>query len=705
MEKKYLVIKKVIALYLLTAVMAVSITACGRGKVSEIPGHGFWVDSDIAGTVKAEDNIRLQDDFAAAANKDFLVSTVFDPDKGAMGPFYDTQAFIYSRYREAIHDENISDENINVLRKYEELVLDWDSRNALGLEPLRAYIDDICNISDIDEFTAYQGSLTRNPFNIGLYMSAVVQGQIKLVDKSILTLKKPSYSMGESSYYVSFDANALEKKEKVYETVDYFLTRLAFDKEEIKEILEANFRLETFLARHECESKFSEYEATEEAQCDREGLKEYCKGYPLLDILDSRGFGECKSFYVDYPYVGALNSIYNDAHLKELKAFLIVQTIAASQYLLDREAYDKVLEIGLSRKEEGAHVIYPEDDELFASSLKLAGLIPAMDTVYLKKYYSDGSKIKMVSDFIDGLIVSYRKMINEEEWLTDESRAKAIEKLDNMIIHVVKPDNMADYSGADIKSYSEGGNLLDAAAAGNIVLNKYIAKISAVSDLDRSYWDIYDTDCSTTEVNCFYMPSKNCFYILAGWTTLAEYIYGEDFTFEEFAGCVGTVAGHEISHGFDANGSLYDLYGRQYDDDGNKADWMSSEDRSRLDERANVLANYFSLIRPIPGQTRVIGSAVSDEAIADMGGLKAVLYMVKDMPDFNYDKFFRAYAALWAELTTKENDLNLMEYDEHPLNYLRINVNLQQFDEFIDTYNIQPGDGMYLEPKRRVNVW
>ena len=91
--------------------------------------------------------------------------------------------------------------------------------------------------------------------------------------------------------------------------------------------------------------------------------------------------------------------------------------------------------------------------------------------------------------------------------------------------------------------------------------------------------------------------------------------------------------------------------------------------------------------------------------MADMAGVKAVLYLAEEKPDFDYDAFFRAYASLWAEQTTEEAELRRMDADEHPLAFYRINITLQQFDEFIDTYDIQPGDGMYLAPGRRVSVW
>ena len=163
--------------------------------------------------------------------------------------------------------------------------------------------------------------------------------------------------------------------------------------------------------------------------------------------------------------------------------------------------------------------------------------------------------------------------------------------------------------------------------------------------------------------------------------------------------------GHEISHGFDADGSHYDKDGRVYDDNGEQLDWMSEEDRSRLNERADALAGYFSLARPVPGKQQVNGQNVKNEAIADMAGMKAVLYMVKNIPDFDYDSFFRAYAALWRMQTEEKNELQMMGIDVHPLNFHRINITLQQFDEFYETYDIKPGDGMYLAPEKRINVW
>jgi predicted metalloendopeptidase len=296
-------------------------------------------------------------------------------------------------------------------------------------------------------------------------------------------------------------------------------------------------------------------------------------------------------------------------------------------------------------------------------------------------------------------------MIYEEDWLSEETKAAAIDKLDNMVVQVVRPSNTADYSDVVVKSYDEGGTILDAAASAARLVGAHMAERASDPDIDREFWDIYDKEFSTTTINCFYRPERNSIYIMAGFVAIGDDLFGEDMTDEEFIGSVGAVAGHEISHGFDSKGSHYDLYGRRYDDEGKETDWMNTEDRSRLDERAEHVGSYFSLARPIPGQAQVEGGRIMNEATADMAGIKAVLYMARDIEGFDYDSFFRGYAALYATQTEEKFEVEAIEDDEHPLDFHRVNITLQQFDEFLDTYDIKPGDGMYLDPDKRINVW
>ena len=673
--------------------------------LSGVPGGGKWVDSDVIGMVKSEDNIRPQDDFAAAANKDYILSAVIDPAYEEASTVLDASKLVYERCMSIASDDTMTDDNAEKYKAVVKLHSDWDERNRLGVEPLKKYISDIQSISSISELTEYQGSIKRNPFGLGLLMPESVGVQLQFPDKSTLNLKAPSLSLGSVSSYVEYTGNTLSAKERTDDEIGYYLGRLGFSEKKIKNILKANYRIETLIARKSSIDDFNIGEKFTRAQNNREGINAIQGDYPLLQILDSRGYSGCDSFYVDYIYLKSLSGIYTEKNLEDIKSFLIVQTIDSTKYLLDRESYEKMVSLYDPSADNHEGLSDGQCCSLFRNDMTICGFLPLLDTLYLDKYFKDSEKTDQVKEFTDEMIKAYLQILDEEDWMSDDTKTAAKDKLENMALHLIKPDNVADYSSAEIKSYEEGGNLVEAAAEGRRMLEAHMAARSKDPDWDRFKWDIYDADRTTTEVNCVYYTTENGIYIMAGYLAMCDAISGEDSSLEQFAGIVGATIGHEITHGFDSNGTKFDLYGRQFDEDKNAIDWMTIQDRSKMDERASKLAGYFSLARPIPGQQKVNGNLIKDEAIADMGGIKSVLYVARDLPDFDYDEFFRAFARQYAEQTTKERELGTMSVDVHPLPFHRINIMLQQYNEFIETYDIKPGDGMYLSPERRVNVW
>ena len=709
MKKRFQIKTGRMTALVLSFAMLIQLTACGSdnsgGGLIDEPGHGKWVDSDIKGYVKAEDEIRLQDDFAAAANKEAIVAAL-KRDEMIWANDMDASDMLRTRFREILRDESVTGPNVEVMRTFESLVLDWDNRNKLGVEPIRKYIDDIQSISSIDDMTAYQASPERNPFNLGLFMPGNVKSQELYVDKSTLELKTPAYSLGNKESYLEYSEGTLEIKEVTDDTMAYLLGRLGYDDKTIKDTLKGCYEIEQFLAENDCTSLYNRSEIINQMQTDRAGLESYTNGYPLFEILDGRGFSGVDSFCADYKLLSRLNKIYDRDHLQDLKSFLTVHMLRYGYSMLDQETIEKVSELGESKSgKKEDETAERSDDQIFTTMVETCSFRPVMDQLYLEKYFPDDEKTDKIRNFIDSLKDSYRTMINEEDWLSEETKAAAIQKLDNMVVQVVRPSNTADYSSVTVKSYEEGGTILDAAASAARLTGAHMAERASDPAIDRVFWDIYDEEFSTTKVNCFYRPERNSIFMMAGFVAIGDTIYGDDITDEEFMGCVGAVAGHEISHGFDGNGSHYDLYGRRYGDDGNETDWMSTDDRSRIDERIGRVGSYFSLARPIPGERQVEGIEVMNEATADIAGVKSVLYMARDMEGFDYDRFFRAFAALYATQTQEKFEIETLSDDNHPLNFHRVNITLQQFDEFYQTYDIKPGDGMYLDPERRINVW
>ena len=174
-------------------------------------------------------------------------------------------------------------------------------------------------------------------------------------------------------------------------------------------------------------------------------------------------------------------------------------------------------------------------------------------------------------------------------------------------------------------------------------------------------------------------------------------MYNEDMRYEQMLGGIGTIIGHEISHAFDIDGA-------QFDKDGAIANWWTDEDYAAFQSRAAKLAAWYDGFIPAEGIT-YSGKQVQSEAIADMGGMKCMLAIAAQREDFDYDAFFRQYATVWRMQGLYPYLVTLIAKDTHPMRYMRINATLAQFDEFVDFYGVQPGDGMYIAPEDRVAVW
>ena len=194
-------------------------------------------------------------------------------------------------------------------------------------------------------------------------------------------------------------------------------------------------------------------------------------------------------------------------------------------------------------------------------------------------------------------------------------------------------------------------------------------------------------------LNAFYSPASNVFVILNG---LVRGLVSDNVA--ELYGLLGTVIGHEITHAFDSSGSLFDEHGNYNED------WLPEDDKIAFDSRVNKLITFLNKIT-LYDNVKIDGDNVDGEATADMGGIKVMLKLAKEIEDFDYDAFFKSYAYLWRSYPRSKSSIAQAVTDVHPLGYIRTNVTLAQFDEFVETYNLGPGDGMYIPKSQRINVW
>lgn len=259
-----------------------------------------------------------------------------------------------------------------------------------------------------------------------------------------------------------------------------------------------------------------------------------------------------------------------------------------------------------------------------------------------------------------------------------------------MEANVLYPDSWDLYSCDDLNlvSSQEGGTLWDALETIEAYNTERHIKDYA-GPINKEKWQ-----APPFVINCAYSSTTNKMYILGAFTQ--GDIYNSEMSDEEVYAKIGMVIGHEISHAFDSTGA-------QFDKDGNMANWWTGQDLEAFKKKNEKMAEYFTNMHPWEGQN-FKGSIMTGEACADMAGMKCMLQIASKKENFDYDTFFRSYADLWCVKDSLQQQYVKLN-DVHPMAYLRVNATLQQYDEFLDFYEIKEGDKMYLAKEDRVNIW
>lgn len=321
-------------------------------------------------------------------------------------------------------------------------------------------------------------------------------------------------------------------------------------------------------------------------------------------------------------------------------------------------------------------------------------LSEAVGQLYVEKYFSAEAKDRMIK-LVDNLKLSLSERINNLEWMSDETKAKAQEKLSTFIVKVGYPDKWKDYSSLEINDDSYYANMVRAQEFAFADMMKDLGK-----PVDNTKWYM-----TPQTVNAYYNPSTNEICFPAGiLQSPFFYMNGDDAI--NYGG-IGVVIGHEMTHGFDDQG-------RKYDKDGNLTDWWTKEDATRFDDRAKVMVDYFDNIVVIDS-INANGTFTLGENIADHGGLQVAYnaFLKTDQAKSTEKKdgftpaqrFFLSYANLWAGNVRDEEIKRLTKIDPHSLGRWRVNGALPHIDAWYEAFDVQSTDSMYLPKEERVSIW
>ena len=649
-----------------------------------------WPDIDLEGVVTEDMETSVKDNFALAANKKDILAIKIPQGYSSGGittdlvlkQTEDLKNMFLNKKAPTEHDQKLAYDLFW-------LMMDWDSRNREGIQPLKRETDKLEAVSTIAELNTYFSETPPEEY-IAILCKSYSSTDATDSSRRIMEIDWAPLLLKDSAEYRKLtDFGAI--MEKAYSKLaQKMLQKLGYTSKESQQKIKNCFAFEKMIAP-------AIYTNEEQRSADfvsriinnRYSFAELNKmqgNLPILGILKHTGYPDAEEYFVTAPdFLARLNELYRDENLTLIKDYLIVHGVIDSAMNLDRECYewkwDCMNEIS------GAKGIL-SDEEVFATNV--AGTLDWPTARLYSETYLKQSDKNRISSVIDEIFVAYHGVINEADFLSDATKEKAIEKLEAIDKRVLFPDSWDSYKCKELNfdSKAEGGTLWQAQRSiMAYILAKNVREYS--QPVDKTKW------CSTPQtVNCFYDPSTNAIHILGAYSQ--GNMYNSSMSDEELLGKLGCVIGHEISHAFDSGGA-------QFDKDGNFKNWWAEADYAAFRARNEKMIAYYNNMHPWEGQN-FHGSIMTGESGADMAGVKAVLRVAAGKKNFDYDKFFRAYAGSFLCKNTLQVTYFAIN-DTHPLDYLRINCTLQQYDEFLDFYGIKKGDGMYLAPEDRVAIW
>lgn len=677
--------KKIITLSLLITAVFIFASAANSQTKSESP----WINSNVLGhAAEVYDKAPSErEDFYLNVNYDWIKNAKLEPGKSRR--WGDLEHELDQVLRSLMTDETLKGHDADLVRNLYALWLDWDARNKNGLGKLKSHIEAVEKVKTIEELNEYfksdecrlHGALIAN-FWLGLDNEGT--------DFYNIEISATSLSLGDSAEYRKLTSNGERAKKMSDGIALYMLERLGYDENQRQQILERAYEFESEISKSMM--TVEELESPEAVTklyknpVTLEKLRELSPVFPMAEILESYKIFSDRMNLQEKEWLEALNKIYNDEQLENIKAYLIRNIAMGAITRIDEPAYREYQR--LSRERNGITESAP-DVEIAANFIH-GNLLTPLSKIYVEKFIDPKTK-KDVTEIINEAIDYYREMLKNETWLSDETKEKAIEKLNSLTPRAAYPDKWHDYSGLDIKSKNDGETFETALEKlEKFEWNDFYGRLN--TKLDRELWGEHDIII----VNSYYSPVMNEIFIIAG--ILSGDFYSPERSREENLGAIGTVIGHELSHAFDTRGA-------QYDKSGALKNWWKPEDYKKFQERADKLIKHLGKIKPWKGFENYNGSLVQTETIADIAGMKAMLGIAAKYKDFDYEKFFRSYARTWQNIMTPEHLDNMLRTNVHAVPYIRVNEIVRQFEEFYKTFGIMSGDTMYLAPEERIEVW
>ncbi len=571
------------------------------------------------------------------------------------------------------------------------LGMDEKRLNEEGWAPLCPLLEKIAN-ADTDnhlaELLAWQhGGVGSSFFGSGVGTDAMDSNM------NILHIGEVGLGLGDRDYYLEKS----EQTEKILEAYHVYVVKamrlIGYDESSAERVWNSVIKIETEFAknkmtREERRNPRARYNILTIDEINTRFSKfdwdTYFEGLGL-NCVDKANFANPAFIEFLMNYITTLTS-------QEIKDYMTFETVNDATNLLSDDFINASFEL-YDRVMCGKEELEPRWKRAMAIPNSMLG--EAVGKLYVEKYFTEENK-EYMKNLVHNLITSLGNHIDNLPWMSDETKAKAREKLSTFVVKIGYPDKWKDYSKINVdpeKSYLE--NVLEASRW--YVKDNYL-KLN--KQVDKEEWHM-----TPQTVNAYYNPTTNeiCFPA----AILQPPYFDPSADDAQNYGAIGVIIGHEMTHGFDDSG-------RQFDKNGNLDDWWTQEDSDRFKTLADKLVEQFDAIEVAPG-VHANGRFTLGENIADQGGLRIALTAFLEASSHSMidyvdgyspiQRFYISYANVWAGNIREEEIKTRTKTDPHSLGKLRVNATLRNIDQFFEAFSITPGDPMWRSPSERVVIW
>ena len=574
------------------------------------------------------------------------------------------------------------------------LAMDSVRRNKEGVKPVMPYIKEIEACKSKHALQQLQKKYSY--FGIGRTYSTYFGADEKDAKWNILNINQSGLTLGQKEYYLDNDEATTKIREAYKQHIVNMFKLFGFSKKVALLKMNDVLNVETKLAKV---SKSRTELRDVEANYNKITLDEFESRYPnltLSELMKADGVNEehIRNLVIGQPdFLAGANTIVGEMTPGQLKSYMEWDLISSCATLLsdevEAENFDFFGKTMTGRKEN-----HPRWKR--ATNMVQGMMGESLGKIYVEKYFPAAAKQRM-EGLVKNLQVALAQRIEAQDWMDDATKRNALDKLNTFYVKVGYPDKWKDISGMKVdpaKSFCE--NVIEC----RHFLHQWQIDNKAGKPVDRDEWHM-----TPQTVNAYYNPTTNEICFPAGILQVPFFDMTADDAFNY--GAIGVVIGHEMTHGFDDQG-------RHYDKDGNMTDWWTENDGKMFAERADKYADFFSAIKVLP-DLNANGKLTLGENLADHGGLQVAFYALKNAMSNNplgtvdgftpEQRFFIAYAGVWANNITEAEIRNRTKSDPHSLGKFRVNGALPHIDMWYDAFGIQPSDKMFVPKEQRLSLW